>query len=97
MLLARLCQTGQAIGISIGAALAVLRGVVERGEKLEPPLDSRIVVSHFSAAFERLVVQNSANLRAPGVLSKAFKRPRQCCQLLSRAESGASPNREYRG
>ena len=38
--------TGQEIGISVGAALAVLECVVERGEKLEPPLDARVVVPH---------------------------------------------------
>ena len=52
----RLWPTGQKIGIFIGAALAVLEGVVERCEKLEPPLDSRLVVPHFANAFERLVM-----------------------------------------
>ena len=40
----RLWQTGQEVGISV--ALAVFEGVAERGEKLEPPLDSRIAVSY---------------------------------------------------
>ena len=71
----RLWQTGQEIGISVGAALAVLEGVVERGEKLEPPLDSRIVVAHFADAFERLVIGKYAKLRAPEVASKAFDGP----------------------
>ena len=47
--LGRLWQTGQKIGISAGAALTVLEGEVERGVKLEPPLDSRIVVSTLRA------------------------------------------------
>ena len=61
----RLWQTGQKIGISVGAALAVLEGVVERCEKLEPPLDSRVVIAHFANAFERLVIREDAKLRAP--------------------------------
>ena len=61
----RLWQTGQEIGISVGAALAVLEGVVERCEKLEPPLDSRVVIPHFANAFERLVIREDAKLRAP--------------------------------
>ena len=47
----RLWQTGHEIGIFVGVALALLEGVVERGEKLEPPLDLYIVVSHFAGAF----------------------------------------------
>ena len=61
----RLWQTGQEIGISVGAALAVLEGVVECGEKVEPPLDFRIVISHFANAFERLVIREDAKVRAP--------------------------------
>ena len=61
----RLWQTGQKIGISVGATLAVLEGVVERCEQLEPPLDSRIVIPHFANAFERLVIREDAKLRAP--------------------------------
>ena len=40
----RLWQPGQEIGISVGAALAVLEGVVERRENLEPPLNWLIVI-----------------------------------------------------
>ena len=71
----RLWQTGQEIGISVGAALAVLEGVVGRGEKFESPLESRIVVSHFADAFERRATRNDANLRAPEVASKVFDGP----------------------
>ena len=70
-----LWHTGQEIGISVAAALAVLEGVVERGETLEPPLASRIVISHFANAFERLVIREDAKLRAPEVASKAFGGP----------------------
>ena len=70
--LGRLWQTGQKIGISAGVALTVLEGVVERGEKLEPQLDSRIVVSYFADAFERLPSRKYAKLRAPEVTSKTF-------------------------
>ena len=71
----RLWQMRREIGVSIGAALAVLQGVVERGEKLEPPLDSRVVISHFVSAFERLVIRGDAKPRAPEVASKAFDGP----------------------
>ena len=67
--------TGQEIGISVGAALAVLECVVERGEKLEPPLDARVVVPHFADALERLVLREDAKLRASKVASKAFDGP----------------------
>ena len=61
----RLYQTGQEIGISVGATLAVFEGVVTRGQNLEPPLDSRIVFSHLANAFERLVIREDSKLRAP--------------------------------
>ena len=61
----RLWYTRHEVGISVGAALAVLEGVVERCEKLEPPLDSRVVISHFPNAFERHVIREDAKLRAP--------------------------------
>ena len=61
----RFWQTGQKIGISVGAALAVLEGVVERCEKLEPPQDSSVVIPHFANVFERLVIRADAKLRAP--------------------------------
>ena len=65
MLRGRLWQTGQEVAISVGATLAVLEGVVERDEKFEPLLDSRIVVSHFADAFERLVIRKDTKIRAP--------------------------------
>ena len=61
----RLWQTGQKIGIIVGSALGVLEGVVERCERLEPPLDSRVVISYIANAFERLVIREDAKLRAP--------------------------------
>ena len=60
----KLWQTGQEIGTAFGAALAVLEGVVKRGEKHEPPLDSRIVISYFAHAFKHLI-REDAKLRAP--------------------------------
>ena len=65
MLRDRIWQTGHKIGISVGAALAILEGVVERGEKLEPLLDSRIVISHCVNAFEGLMTQEDVKRRAP--------------------------------
>ena len=72
MLRGRLCQIRQEIGISVNVSLAVLEGEVERGETLETPLNSHIVVSHFADAFERLQVRNDAKLRTTNVASKAF-------------------------
>ena len=70
----RLWQTGQEFDLSvgIGAALAVLEGVVKRGDKLELPLDAHVVVPHFADAFKRLMIRKYAKLRAPKVASKAF-------------------------
>ena len=56
---------GQEIGFSVGSALAVLEDVVKRGETIEPPLDSRILISQFANAFEWLVIPEDAKLRAP--------------------------------
>ena len=42
---------GQEIDISVVDALAISEGVVERSEKLEIPLDLRIVISHFADCF----------------------------------------------
>ena len=67
-------QTGQKVGISVGASLAVLERVVECGENLEPPLDSRSEVSHFADACQRLVIRRYAKFRAPEV-AEAFNGP----------------------
>ena len=68
-------KTGQEIAFSVGAALAVLEGAVQRGEKLEPRLDSRTVISQFADASEHLVSRKGAELCAPEVASKAFDGP----------------------
>ena len=67
-----LWQTEQVIGISVVVALAVLDGVVERGEKLESPLDSRIVISNVADAFKRFEIREDTILRTLEVASKAF-------------------------
>ena len=59
----------------MGDALGVLEGVVEYGKKLEPPLGSHIVISHFTNAFDRLMVRQDAKLGASEVASKAFDGP----------------------
>ena len=59
--------------MSVGAALAVLKGVVERGKTFEPPLDTRIVVPHFTDAFKRHVIRNYGNLGAPGSLRDVLR------------------------
>ena len=63
------------LAFPLALALRVLEGVVERCEKLEPPLDSRVVISHFTNAFEGLVIREDAKLRAPYVASQAFDGP----------------------
>ena len=49
--------------------------MVERRSKLEPPLDARIVDSHFADASVRRVIRPYAKLRAPKVASKVFDGP----------------------
>ena len=61
------------------------------GEKLEPPLDSRIVVSHIDDDFERLVIPEDAKLRAPEVASKAFDDPHNAAS--SQVERSPAPPR----
>ena len=61
----RLWQAGEKISIAVGAALAVLESVVERGEELEPPMDSRVVVPYLGDALQYFVVQKYAKL-CPG-------------------------------
>ena len=60
-----LWQAGEKISISVGAALAVLESVVERGEDFEPPLDSRVVVPYRADALKCFVVRKYAKLRPP--------------------------------
>ena len=45
---------------------------VERGEKLEPPLDPRIVVSQLDDAFDSIVVRIYAKLHTRKVSSMVF-------------------------
>ena len=56
MLRGRLWQAGQEVGVAVRAAFAVLVCVVERGEELEQPLDSCVVVPYFAYAFQGLMV-----------------------------------------
>ena len=77
----RIWKTVQEIGISVGAARAVLEGVVECGEKLEPPLAARIVVSHFTDALKRLGIRKNAGFRAPKVASKSIDGPGKAASL----------------
>ena len=66
--------------------------VVERGEKLEPPLNARIVVPHYADALECLIViGKDAKLRAPNVASRALDGPDNA------AESSVARNRGKRG
>ena len=49
MLRGRLWQTGQEIGVAVGAAFAVFERIIERGEELKPPQKTcaTIEVHHF--------------------------------------------------
>lgn len=57
-----LWKTGQRIGVSVGAALTVLECVTQYGERLEPPIDARVVTPYFAEALGRLVVRNNSNI-----------------------------------
>ena len=59
----------------------VLDGVVERGEELEPSLDSGVMVPHFAYAFQGLVVGEYAELRAPKIAAKAVESPNDAAGL----------------
>ena len=63
------------IRISVGAALAVLECVAERGEKLEPPPDVRIVVPRYTDALDSLVVRKYAKRRLTVVVLKTLDGP----------------------
>ena len=51
-------QARQEVGVAVCASFSVLEGIVERGEELEPPLDSDIVVPHYAYAFQALWSEN---------------------------------------
>ena len=48
-------QARKGVGVAVRASFAVLGCVVERDEKLEPSLDTGVVVPHFAYAFQCLV------------------------------------------
>ena len=85
----RLWQPREEVSITICASLSLLWFVVKRGEVLEPPLDSRVVVSNFSDFFQNLVNRENARLRTPKVASKALDRPYDaaCFQIERRPMS----------
>ena len=76
-----LWQAGQEVGVAVRASFAVLECVIERGEELEPPLDSSIMVPHFAYAFQCLVVGEYAELGSPKVPSRAFEGPNDAAGL----------------
>ena len=69
------------IGDAAGAAFAILECAIERGEELEPSLDSGVVVPHFAHAFQCLVVREYSELGAPKVAAKAFESPDDAASL----------------
>ena len=89
MLCRRLWQPREEVSITICAFFSALQCVVKRDEVLEPPLDSRVVVSDVSDIFLSLVVRKNAKLRAPKVAAKALDRPYDaaCIQLERRLMS----------
>ena len=52
----RIRQATLEVGVAVHASFSVFECVVERGEELEPSLDSGVVVPHFAYAFQSLVV-----------------------------------------
>ena len=67
-----MARSGNRDGRSIfpdGAALDLVEDAVEHGENLEPPLDARIVASHFADTFDRLVIRKNAKRRSRKVAS----------------------------
>lgn len=60
----RLGQPEQKVSSSVGVGLAVHKCVVERVEKLEPPLEVRVMDAYFGDGFETLCVRKDAKLRA---------------------------------
>ena len=68
--------------VAVGPSFAVLDLVVERGEELEPFLDSGVMVPHFAYAFQGLVVGESAKFGAPTIAAKAFESPNDAAGLL---------------
>ena len=67
MVRGRLWQAGQEVGVAVRAAFAILECVVERGEELEPPLDTGIMAPQFAYAFQCLVVGEYAEFGSPKV------------------------------
>ena len=56
MLRGRFCSARQDVSVAVCAFFAVLECVVERGEELEPSLDSDVMVPHYAYAFQSLVI-----------------------------------------
>ena len=94
MLRGRLWQEGQEVGVAVRAGFAVLECVVERGEELEPPLDSCIMVPHFAYAFQCLVVGEYGEFGSPKVTSEAFESPNDAAGL--QIERSPMPLRVWR-
>ena len=71
----------QEVSVAVGASFAVFERVVERGEELEPSLDSGVMVPHFAYAFQSFVVGEYAELGAPKIATKAFESPNNAAGL----------------
>ena len=55
------------ICVSAGSVIATLECVVERGEKLKPSLDARVVIPYVADALKQLVIRKKAKFRVPKV------------------------------
>ena len=69
----RFWQARQEASVAVRASFVVLECVVERGEQLEPSLDSGVLVPHFAYAFQGLVVGEYAELSATKIDPKEFE------------------------
>ena len=81
MFCGRLRQARQEVGVAVRASLAILECVVERGEELEPSLDSNVMVPRFAYALQCLVVREYTELGAPKVEAEAFESPDDAASL----------------
>ena len=90
----RLRQATQEVGGAVRASFSVFKGVIECGEKLEPSLNSGVVVPHFAIAFQNLGVGEYSELGAPKAVAEALESPDDAASL--RIERSPMPFRVER-
>ena len=82
MLRGRFWYERQEVSVAVRASSAVLECVAERGEELEPSLESCVVVSHFAYAFQGLVIGEYAERGAPKRAAKVIESPNDAARLM---------------